>query len=87
MACYCSQDNVADGVQVLVSLPTQGFFVYRIYICAFTLPNPLLLFHSHSVSQKKIIVPLVWVWSLESQLFSVSNKLCDADSPIDLPAW
>ena len=62
----CSGDNVADTVQVLVSLPTQGFFVYRIYICASTLPNPSLLFHGNSVSQKKIVVPLVWVGSLES---------------------
>ena len=30
-------------IQATVSMPTQGFFVYRIYICAYGPPDPYLL--------------------------------------------
>ena len=55
----------AKIIQVLVAAMTQGYFVYRIYLCALRIPDFFFLSsYSHSVSDKNIVVPFIWVRTL-----------------------
>jgi hypothetical protein len=75
-----SSSNGAEITQVLVTISTQGFFVYRIYICALDLRICPFFYSFHSVGKKNILGPALWVRSLDSKLFPVLrlNLMCSS---------
>ncbi|KAN0088272.1 hypothetical protein V8E55_005329 [Tylopilus felleus] len=75
--------SMLDGTPeliVLVAAMTQGYFVYRIYLCALRIPDFFFLSsYSHSVSDKNIVVPFIWIVLAVVQLVYVCEALYSAD--------
>ena len=74
---FCAQGDKAHATQTLVSTPTQAFFVYRIYICAYGVSDSSPCFtYRCSVSGKNIVAPLLWVRSLYFSWIPMRLKPC-----------